>query len=520
VRGVALLDANTVRHLGFKAVAIVGIAERRFPPPPRQDALLLDDERRHLNAAHTWALPLRAEGADPEPLQFALAMEAADQALVLSVPRTQDGETRPVLPSTFLLDAASAVAGEPVRVSDFERVAAEHGRRIPAGRLAPVDARDALTELGYVRTLLEDGDPLGVAFLRRRLPRYDRVQAAEDAHWAPSYGPHDGVLSDAGLAYLAGHDVFAYPHSPTGLEAYALCPQRFFLSRVLRLRRDEEPEELLRISALDRGTVFHSIVEGFMRSLAGRSPQPTDWPALAALADEVLDQAQADGRTGHPMLWAADRAAIRDDVERWLTQELEDADGVALNDADFEVRFGPTRYEAGEEGPLTRDEPLVVRLPNGRMIEVAGRADRIQWRTAPAAFRVIDYKTGSARGKENALDGGRALQLPLYLLAAAQALDVDPAAGEAQYFYATRKGDYKRVRFTGQELTDRRADFDRVMTELEAGIREGDFHAEPSDKCTWCDFDSVCDRRRFAFRDRKAEDPHTVRVERRREEIA
>ena len=32
---------------------------------------------------------------------------AADRALQLSVPRTQDGETRPVLPSTFLLDAAA-----------------------------------------------------------------------------------------------------------------------------------------------------------------------------------------------------------------------------------------------------------------------------------------------------------------------------------------------------------------------------------------------------------------------------
>ena len=62
VRGVALLDANAVRHLGFATVAIVGVAERRFPPPPRQDALLLDHERAELNARWGWSLPLRAAG--------------------------------------------------------------------------------------------------------------------------------------------------------------------------------------------------------------------------------------------------------------------------------------------------------------------------------------------------------------------------------------------------------------------------------------------------------------------------
>ena len=50
-----------------------GIAERRFPPPPRQDALLLDHERAELNTRWGWSLPLRAAGGDPEPLQFAVA---------------------------------------------------------------------------------------------------------------------------------------------------------------------------------------------------------------------------------------------------------------------------------------------------------------------------------------------------------------------------------------------------------------------------------------------------------------
>ena len=43
--GVSVLDVNSLRHIRFRAVAVLGLTERAFPPPPRQDALLLDDER-------------------------------------------------------------------------------------------------------------------------------------------------------------------------------------------------------------------------------------------------------------------------------------------------------------------------------------------------------------------------------------------------------------------------------------------------------------------------------------------
>ena len=176
------------------------IAERRFPPPPRQDALLLDHERAELNARHGLvAAAARGWAAIPSRCSSRSRIAAADQALQLSVPRTQDGETRPVLPSTFLLDAAARVAGRPVRVGDFERVAAEHGQARPR-RPADGRARRRRADRGRAtcgRCSRTDRRS-ALALLRRRLPRYDRVRAAEDAHWTPVYGPHDGVLSAAG----------------------------------------------------------------------------------------------------------------------------------------------------------------------------------------------------------------------------------------------------------------------------------------------------------------------------------
>ena len=71
LRGVSVLDVNALRHLRFRAVAVLGLTERSFPPPPRQDPLLLDDERAKLNEAGNLSLPLRSRGPDQEPLQFA-----------------------------------------------------------------------------------------------------------------------------------------------------------------------------------------------------------------------------------------------------------------------------------------------------------------------------------------------------------------------------------------------------------------------------------------------------------------
>jgi hypothetical protein len=83
-RGVNVLDVNSLRLLGFRAIAIVGLAERAFPPAPRQTPLLLDHERHELSEAGGRRVPPRATGPDPEPLQFALAVSAARERLLLS----------------------------------------------------------------------------------------------------------------------------------------------------------------------------------------------------------------------------------------------------------------------------------------------------------------------------------------------------------------------------------------------------------------------------------------------------
>src|SRR4029078_220616 len=77
--GVAVVDATSARHLRFRAVYLLGVAERAWPPPPRPDPLLLEHERRSLNERLTEArLPLRTEPGD-EARTFPLVSQSSPQ---------------------------------------------------------------------------------------------------------------------------------------------------------------------------------------------------------------------------------------------------------------------------------------------------------------------------------------------------------------------------------------------------------------------------------------------------------
>jgi hypothetical protein len=101
------------------------------------------------------------------------------------------------------------------------------------------------------------------------------------------------------------------------------------------------------------------------------------------------------------------------------------------------------------------------------------------------------------------------LQLPLYVRAAAQALGLDHADGDGEYFYVTRDGDFSRVSFTRADLAEQADWVDEVLGTLMGGITTGVFAARPREirVCDRCAFNGLCDSRRMAQASRKSEEP-------------
>ena len=226
----------------------------------------------------------------------------------------------------------------------------------------------------------------------------------------------------------------------------------------MRIRAVSEPERVVRINALSRGSLIHRIFERFYAEATGPGPAclaPDAVERLRQVAVKECDRARQAGETGYPAMWDADRAELVEDCLTWLERERADEDSGRYSQVAVEARFGPA-YPGEESGSLSRSDPMELELASGPLL-VHGRIDRVEWSEGRPGFRVTDYKTGRVYGeKSGEFQGGRMLQLPLYVDAAAQLLGRDPSEGAAAYAYLTRRGGFTTVEWRPEDLTARR----------------------------------------------------------------
>ncbi len=140
-----------------------------------------------------------------------------------------------------------------------------------------------------------------------------------------------------------------------------------------------------------------------------------------------------------------------------------------------------------------------------------GRIDRIDLTKDGKRARVRDYKSGKKIGKENDFQGGRTLQLPLYLYAARQLLGrlhkcIEVESAE---YYFLKSG--KPVGFEGSELKAKEAKLQEILKTIAGSIEDGVFIAVPDGQCRYCDFKMICGNWTQILFDRKAEDPRVKR---------
>jgi ATP-dependent helicase/nuclease subunit B len=332
-------------------------------------------------------------------------------------------------------------------------------------------------------------------------------------------GAFDGVLGDAWLPALhAVHRPGDGPVAATPLELYATCPFRYFLAQVLRLAPAREPERLLAMTPADRGKLLHAVLARVYTALrdGGLLPlAPERFPEARAHLEAAFAEVEAAfGPRGLDPFWAGERARLLADVAAALEAEARtEPDWVPTA---FELTFGagPTggagdARDAGADAP-----PVVLALANERRLAFHGRLDRLDVTRDGTRARVIDYKSGRAAGGAGArLAGGRALQLPIYRLAAealCRARGLAARVEEAQYFFLTRRGERRRLRFTAEDWERRRGDVEQALGIVLDGIAGGRFFQSPSaETCRPCEFGLACGplRERIAWAERKLGDP-------------
>jgi ATP-dependent helicase/nuclease subunit B len=352
-----------------------------------------------------------------------------------------------------------------------------------------LDARHPSTVKGHAHYLLG----LNESLRRSVISRWARGRGA----WSPS----DGLIKVAPgtQAALEAQRLRQRPYSLSALQRFTACPYQFLLATIYRLEPWDEPEPLVRMDPLTRGSLFHKAQAEFYRALEQRGALPVTRESLAAAAttlDAVLDRVAAEYAEklapAIDRVWRDEVDELRRDLGIWV-QKL--ADDQAWQPKYFEFSFG-----LNDEGRDSHSLPDPV-LVDGRFV-LRGSVDLIEHRADFDLLRITDHKTGKNRSNPDLIVGGGAtLQPVLYSLAVEQGLGKKVFSG--RLFYATTVGGFVEHEIPINDYT--RGQGLQVLEIIDRAVETGFLPAAPSERaCTWCDFRPVCGPREEERTKRKA----------------
>jgi hypothetical protein len=218
--------------------------------------------------------------------------------------------------------------------------------------------------------------------------------------------------------------------------------------------------------------------------------------AALARAGAILERLGRIHAENHPATWQAEREKTLEQLNDLLAHERKEH--ATARPARFEHEFG------------LDSEGHSLALDDGQVLTFRGRIDRVD-ALAKGGIQVVDYKTGkSGNYKRDSLAGGTQLQLPIYLLAACEAMQA--RRGRALYLCVDEPKDVPE--FSSEQLAERMADFRRALGLIVDGIASGNFFPMPAEDprtlryCSeYCPNSIACGSARSKLAEMKQADP-------------
>lgn len=419
------------RGLSFEAVVVMGLSEGEFPKQEREDVFLREADRALLRERR---LPLETKLHGDEATFFYQAVTRGRGRLLLTRPYlAEDGQAWEASP--FWEEARHLNENQlPVRVR---------------GDAWELDAADAASKVEWVGSARAFDIHIqnGIETLRARTS-------------PKAGGKYEGALFDLSEQFGASHG-----WSASRLESYGTCPFEFFIAHALDLEPREEVEEGFDVRVL--GSMLHKILE---MVYGGAS--------LTDAAQTVFTSAPAEYGFRPTALWTQQQA----ELTRLLEKTIEELGRVSQG---YVPRVMEARFGMGQ--------PLLILKTSIGEIRLHGYIDRLD--TAPdGTLRVIDYKSGSTAITANHLKEGRRLQLPIYALAARDALGLgEVSSGFYWHIQKAEASSLKLEKFDGGV----NGTFEAAVTSVTkhvANIRAGHFEPKPpEDGCpSYCPAVGFC----------------------------
>lgn len=310
------------------------------------------------------------------------------------------------------------------------------------------DVETTLREsLSLVSGLLADGAEGGVEAVERALKTIGIPLPPEVRYLEPD--KPKGVIGPLWL-------------SASSLSLYDDCPRQFYYKQVVRIPETASFEARL-------GTAIHAALEKFHRKHP--QPHPNQFADLDALFTDELRDVQFSSEKEKDQGVARGRSIL----QLYLSEEHARGVTVEAVEKEFNVNLA-------DDVTLTGKIDRIDRLPDGRL-------------------RVVDYKTGTLKSRNEYLDG---FQMPLYAWATLEHMGEKLEAVEVIGLKDVKelKGgpvldkqvlpweDGSKYAITAERL----AAVKKRITEIIGGIREGKFDAVPDERrCGWCRYNLICE---------------------------
>jgi ATP-dependent helicase/nuclease subunit B len=488
------------RGRAFKVVFVPGLAERLFPQKIREDALLPDDRRQEVSGD----LAVQPTRAADERLQLSLAVGAASERLYVSFPRIEVEESRPRVPSFYVLDIVRAIEGTIPAASTIVARAHTQGASTlawPAPRDASLAIDDFEHDLSTLGALLSSPDRAKTKGRARYLydlsPELQRSLTTRWQRWHPKqWTVADGLVRSVpettGPA-LARQRLNTRPYSLTALQRFSACPYQFLLAAIYRLAPLEQPAPLQQLDPLTRGSLFHSIQAKALERLQGLGMLPLSketLPKAQKMLEWAVTEVERDAREklapAIERVWQDEMTAMTRDLKIWLEHLA--AEGTEWTPERFEFAFG-LDDTAGRDEHSTRETAQI-----GTQFRLRGSIDLIERHRQTGFLRVTDHKTGrnyTERG-HTIVHGGRILQPVIYGLAL-EALWPDQTVYSGRLFFCTTAGGFATHEIP--LMSEARRHGIEVLEIIDRSIEHGLLAARPDKNvCKFCDFQDVCGR--------------------------
>jgi ATP-dependent helicase/DNAse subunit B len=434
-------DVMSFRGRTFEHLFAVRLQDDVVPQRRNEDPLLLDSDRRLTGVREI------GNGRDEEQLLFQLVRGGSSSHVHFSY-ASSDGFGKPLRPShylkTFALeqrpDEKKAILKQfsrwvkTVDRSPLSVVEADHRQSdvrrasdTPPGQRSTVNAQRSLQRADHRESdaLRASDTPPGQ---RSTVNAQRSLQLLSRAGRASEF---DGYIASAMVRARARRALESI--SPTQLEDFGECPQKFLMKHILRVRDIDDPEREVQINHREKGIVDHGILERFYRSLtagdiAAAAPllprlSPAVEQRLETIIEEAFDELERRAPAHNTAMRSIERRATLRVLRNFIATDLADLVARGLTPAHFEYRFGKKHREHQPDHP----EPFIVDV-GGVALRVEGTIDRID--RGGDVLRIVDYKSGKALRHEDLadkIDRGVRLQLPLYAMAAADFFRIDPA---------------------------------------------------------------------------------------------